>query len=122
MNSQQIAFVCHETNRAYCHSIGDDTQKPWEEAEEWQRESAIKGVWFAVNNPTAPASSQHDAWMKDKLEDGWTLGPVKDSTKKEHPCMVPYEQLPLEQRIKDHLFKAIVRAFVESGATSGAAA
>jgi hypothetical protein len=28
--------------------------------------------------------------------------------------MVPYKDLPLEQRIKDHLFKAVVRAFVEA--------
>ena len=114
MNMNQIARVCHEANRAYCESIGDFTQKPWEEAERWQQASAEKGVEFALANPNAAASAQHEAWLSDKVREGWKLGPVKDATKKEHPCMVPYKDLPLEQRIKYHLFKAVVRAFVEA--------
>ena len=114
LNTTQVARVCHETNRAFCATIGDNSQKPWEEAEAWQRESAVKGVAFALDNPTAPASSQHDAWLADKLRDGWKYGPVKDATRKEHPCIVPYDQLPVEQRLKDYLFKAIVSAFVQA--------
>ena len=114
LNTTQVARVCHETNRAFCATIGDNSQKPWEEAEAWQRESAIKGVAFAMDNPTAPASSQHDAWLADKFADGWKYGPVKDATAKEHPCCVPYEQLPVEQRLKDYLFKAVVSAFVQA--------
>lgn len=107
---EDIAKMCHETNKHFTRLIGDYTQHSWEEAEEWQRQSAISGVKFALANPTAPASSQHDAWFADKVNDGWIYGPVKDAAKKEHPCMVPYEQLPLEQRTKDHLFKGIVTA------------
>lgn len=113
LNIEQIARICHETNRAYCQSIGDDSQKSWEEAEEWQRDSAMKGVKFSLENPHASASAQHDSWLAQKEQDGWKYGPVKDAEKKEHPCFVPYEQLPLEQRLKDHLFKGIVRAFRE---------
>ena len=115
MNTNQIARVCHETNRAYCESIGDFTQRPWKDAETWQKASAEKGVEFALANPDAPPSAQHEAWLSVKVRDGWKLGPVKDPTKKEHPCIVPYNELPLEQRIKDHLFKAVVQAFVEAG-------
>lgn len=105
-----IAQVCHEANRAYCRIIGDYSQQPWDEAETWQRESALRGVGFALANPDAPASAQHDAWLRDKETDGWKYGPVKDPEKKEHPCCVPYEELPVEQRKKDALFKAIVAA------------
>lgn len=115
MNIEQIAKICHETNRAYCDSIGDASQKPWDEADQWQRDSATRGVRYALDNRNAPASAQHDAWLNDKTRDGWIYGPVKDATKKEHPCMVPYLDLPQEQRIKDHLFKAVVRAFIEAG-------
>lgn len=108
MNTHQIAQVCHEANTAYCRVIGDYSQKHWDEAEQWQRDSAIKGVEFAIANPDAPASAQHDAWLKDKNADGWVYGDVKDAAKKQHPCMVSYEQLPLEQRLKDSLFKAVV--------------
>lgn len=110
MNSEQIACVCHEVNRAYCQAIGDNTQLAWPDAADWQRESAIKGVEYAIANPDGPVSAQHDAWLADKAADGWKFGPVKDADKKEHPCCVPYEQLPVEQKAKDYLFKAVVRS------------
>ena len=116
MNVEQIARVAHETNKAFCETIGDLTQKPWPEAEQWQRDSAIKGVEFLIANPQAPASATHDDWVRQKEADGWKFGEVKDPIAKTHPCMVPYEELPIEQRLKDYLLRHIVLAFVEAGA------
>lgn len=110
MNISQIARVCHEVNRAYCKSIGDNSQASWEEAPQWQRDSAIKGVEFHQSGETTPEQS-HESWMREKVETGWVYGPVKDPEKKEHPCMVPYNELPIEQRTKDYLFKAVVDSF-----------
>ena len=107
---ETIARVCHEANRAWCEAHGDYSQKSWEAAEEWQRDSAVKGVRFAVGNPNAPDSAQHEAWMDDKKRDGWVWGEVKDATHKTHPCIVPFDQLPPEQQAKDRLFRAIVRS------------
>jgi len=112
---EQIAKLCHEANKHFCRLIGNFTQHSWEESPEWQRQSAIKGVEFNLANPDAPASASHDSWLKEKQETGWKYGPVKDADKKEHPCFVPYEQLPLEQRTKDHLFKAVVAAMSARG-------
>ncbi|PLR84654.1 hypothetical protein CVD25_01065 [Bacillus canaveralius] len=105
-----IAKICHEVNRAYCLSLGDESQPKWEDAPQWQRDSAINGVEFHLNNETTPEQS-HENWMKDKVADGWVYGEVKDPEKKTHPCMVPYAQLPLEQRTKDYLFKAVVDSY-----------
>lgn len=110
MINEQIARICHEVNRAYCNSIGDTSQPSWDEAPQWQKESAVNGVNFHLNNDTTPEQS-HENWLKEKIATGWVYGPVKDPEKKEHPCMVPYDQLPLEQRTKDYLFKAIVDCF-----------
>jgi hypothetical protein len=107
---KQIAIVCHEANKAWCDVNEDTTQKSWSEAEEWQRESAYKGVEFAIANPDASDSAQHDAWSADKIADGWVYGEVKNSEKKTHPCLVPFEQLPEFQQKKDKLFRAIVNA------------
>ncbi len=114
MNGIQIARICHQTNKAFCESIEDFSQKDWDEAPEWQRDSAIKGVVFALHNPDAPASAQHDAWLADKVRDGWVFGTIKDPAKKQHPCCVEYAQLPADQKIKDYLFKAIVAAFLKA--------
>ena len=110
MNATEIAMVCHEANRAYCFTIGDNSQKPWDEAEEWQKESAIKGVEFALANPLANPIDQHESWYQEKLAAGWKYGPTKDPEQKTHPCMVTYAELPEEQRKKDALFQAIVNA------------
>ena len=111
MNIEQVARICHETNRAFCESIGDLSQSPWERAEQWQRDSAIQGVQFKLDNPLAPASAQHDAWCAAKIAAGWKHGDVKDAEAKTHPCLVSYDQLPLDQRIKDFLFVGVVEAF-----------
>ena len=112
---EQVARVAHEANRAYCESIGDNSQPKWEEAPDWQKRSATNGVLFHLKNlsmGSEPApSASHDSWLKEKTEDGWKFGPVKNPETKDHPCFVPYEDLPFEQRMKDYLFSAIVSAF-----------
>ena len=50
----------------------------------------------------------------NKEQDGWKFGLVKDPAKKEHPCMVPYIQLSIEQKVKDRLFRSIVSAFLNA--------
>ena len=110
MDIEQIARICHEANREYCCTLGDYSQPAWDTAPEWQRDSCIKGVKFCLENPGAPASSNHDAWLKDKLDTGWKYGPVKIPDLKEHPCCVPYDELPDDQKVKDYIFKGIVGA------------
>jgi hypothetical protein len=48
--------------------------------------------------------------MAQKLAEGWKLGPVKNPEAKEHPCLVPFDDLPVEQKVKDYLFRGVVRA------------
>jgi RyR domain len=108
MTIGQIAVLAHEANRAYCKSIGDHSQLPWDEAPDWQQKSALNGVVFHLANPYANANASHEAWFKEKVEDGWVYGEIKDAVKKEHPCIVRFEELPISQQIKDHIFRSIV--------------
>lgn len=105
---EAIAKVCHQANKAFCEANNDDSQKDWNDAEDWQKQSAIMGVKLRIDNPKAKSDAQHNAWMKDKLADGWTYGKVKDAKKKTHPCLVPFIKLPKFQQQKDALFCAIV--------------
>lgn len=104
----EIAAVCHNVNKAYCESIGDFSQNTWNDSPEWQKKSAIEGVQFRIDNPLVTPMSMHENWRKAKEADGWRYGEVKDPEKKEHPCMVPYGELPKEQKSKDFIFSAIV--------------
>jgi hypothetical protein len=108
--TELIAMVCHQANKQWCMANNDHSQKDWHEAEGWQKDSAIKGVEFKLNNPEAGEDAQHNAWMEDKLKDGWVYGEVKDITAKTHPCIVSFNKLPEFQQKKDALFCAIVNA------------
>lgn len=110
LSIEEIAKVCHEANRGYCKALGDDSQLPWDEAPEWAKTSAINGVRFHLDNPNAGPSGSHENWLKEKEKEGWKYGKVKDPEKKEHPCYVPYDQLPKEQQAKDYIFTSIVKA------------
>jgi len=114
LKATAIAIVCHEANRAYCAGLGDYSQKPWAESPDWQKESAIKGVEFHLNNPWADEDSSHNSWLQEKEATGWKYGPVKDEAKKEHPCYVPFHDLPKHQQYKDRLFKNIVNSLREA--------
>jgi len=109
MKPADIARVCHEANRAIQVIQGDLAPSPhWDDAPEWQIASAIDGVARAAGG-TNP-EKLHESWCVLKRADGWVFGEVKDADAKTHPCLVPYAELPEDQKIKDHLFSAIVTA------------
>lgn len=105
---EDIARICHEVNRAYCAAMGDDNQVAWDDAPHWQKDSAMNGVKMHLDNPDATPEDSHVSWYAQKEAEGWVYGEVKDPEAKTHPCMVPYAELPAEQRAKDYLFRATV--------------
>lgn len=113
MNQDQIARVCHEVNRAYCQALGDNSQPEWDIAPEWQRSSARMGVDLHTMGDFGPEAS-HICWMKQKVDDGWVHGEVKDAVAKTHPCIIPFDALPKEQQAKDFIFRAVVHSLRES--------
>lgn len=111
MSPEQIASVCHEANRAITAIVGDVPLQPsWSEAPEEMKRSSVAGVKWRLENRAAPASDQHEEWMRAKLADGWQEGPVKDAERKTHPALVPYWKLSTAVQQKDAVFTAIVLA------------
>lgn len=47
------------------------------------------------------AKNAHDNWARQRMVEGWQYGPSRDDTRKEHPCLVPYEQLPDSEKEYD---------------------
>lgn len=112
---EEIARVCHNVNKAYCTSIGDLSQPEWELAPDWQRQSAVTGVKAHIDSGlTMKPEDSHNSWMDEKRRDGWIYGETKDPQKKTHPCMVPYSNLPLEQKTKDYLFMEVVHTLAKT--------
>lgn len=108
MKTLAIAMLCHSINAAYCQSLGDESQLAWEDTPDSHQQSLIAGVEMHLANPQAIPEQSHESWYKQKEAEGWIYGEVKDLEKKEHPCFLPYDELPLEQKAKDYLFRATV--------------
>lgn len=47
------------------------------------------------------ARNVHEVWAKMRMDQGWTWGPKRNDDKKKHPCLVPYDQLPEEEKVYD---------------------
>jgi len=113
MDVNKIAKVAHEVNRAFCISNGDDSQSSWENAEDWKKSSTFTGVEFLIDNPDATPITTHENWVKDKVDYGWKYGTKKDVDLKLHPCIIPYDDLPVMQKSKDYIFSAVVKTLAD---------
>jgi len=47
------------------------------------------------------AKNVHEVWSRNRMNDGWTYGTVRDDANKKHPCLVPYEELPESEKEYD---------------------
>lgn len=61
---------------------------------------------------------EHERWMNDKLKAGWVFAPETNKAEKQHSALVPWEELPEEEKDKDRdLVRAIPRLLTEIGYT-----
>ena len=107
------ARTVHEANRILCLMLGDTSQPTWAKAPEWQQSSSYAGIKQIEANPATTPAESHASWMAQKIADGWVWGAVKDTEKKTHPCIVPYDQLPAGQQMKDWMFGAVARGVLD---------
>lgn len=47
------------------------------------------------------AENVHENWAAARVAEGWVYGPLRDDTKRQTPCLVPYDQLPEEEKEYD---------------------
>lgn len=46
----------------------------------------------------AMAKNVHEIWAQERISQGWSYGDKRDDESKLHPCLVPYEELPEEEK------------------------
>ncbi len=47
------------------------------------------------------ARNTHEIWARQRLSEGWRYGEHRDDETKQHPCLVPYDELPESERSYD---------------------
>lgn len=43
----------------------------------------------------------HEVWAETRINQGWKFGEQRNDELKTHPCLVPYEELPEEEKEYD---------------------
>lgn len=62
------------------------------------------------------AAAVHETWMRGRLAQGWKYGPERSDALKTNPCIVPYAELPEEEKAYDReTAKTVVRVLREQG-------
>lgn len=47
------------------------------------------------------AKNAHEVWALQRIRDGWQYGPTRNDARKEHPSLVPYEDLSESEKNYD---------------------
>lgn len=82
--------------------------EPW-----FQRDEAFRAQFIHVIDRQCGADRQsspadlHADWVRAYETMGWTYGPERDTAKRTHPDMVPYDELGQLERDKDAVFVAL---------------
>jgi ryanodine receptor 2 len=60
---------------------------------------AIPGFLAALSE--ALSKNAHEVWAAQRLHAGWHFGATRSDAEKLHPCLIPYEELPDEEKVYD---------------------
>jgi len=82
---------------------------PWSEREpDFQRQFiSIIGQYLTAQRLPTPEEA-HQSWVEAYTAMGWKYGPTRDPVAKTHPDMLPFAELPKDERDKDAIFLAFV--------------
>jgi len=58
------------------------------------------------------AKMEHARWMYEKLDSGWKYGKSRNSKRKLHPCIVPWDELPENEKSKDRILVRSIPAIL----------
>lgn len=104
----RLVLAIHEANKEIQQQTGEYTPQ----LNNHLTKSILDSVYFVLDNPNCTPEQQHNNWVHFKRADGWKYGPEKDFERKEHPCLLPYNELPEIQQRKDSVFRQTLDNFI----------
>jgi hypothetical protein len=110
-----IAKIAHAANREWCRANDLPVRETWDNLDAERQAIVVKGVQAIADGRAPTPEASHENWCNDMVLAGWKYAPVRDEAQKHHECLVPYGELPVADRVKDSLFRAIVTTLLEVG-------
>ena len=120
MNIEKIAEVIYEATRKEAEwSRRRIVPEKWEDRDEAFKRQFVNVIERYLKMGKLPSPEEaHNSWMKRYLEMGWKYGEVRDPIKKTHPDLVPFYELPKDERDKDAIFLSqvyVAKELLEEG-------
>ena len=110
MKKEEIAKIIYEATRLETEWSKRSIQpEKWEDKDEKFRKQFIDviGKYLSLDKLPTPEEA-HNSWVEAYKKMGWKYGRKKDASKKTHPDMLPFYDLPKDERDKDAIFLAVV--------------
>lgn len=111
LGERQIAYVVHEVVRAYVEARGG-YMTPWSDARPGERKAMLHVVRNVRRQPDTPPGERHAAWCDRRRAEGWRWGPVLDIEAKAHPSLMPWPELPEDDRVRECLMIGAVKCLM----------
>jgi len=100
-NYVELPEANKEPNRAFVRNIPRSVERMGLSIVPIGNKKKIKQ--FLPNEIESLAEMEHERWSKEKLDNGWQFGKIKDADHKLHPCLIPWIGLPEDEKEKDRI-------------------
>lgn len=111
-NVSRVAYVAMQEWRHVTHQAM--LRMKWAELPLlWKEHVKIVVARCFVNMEVPTGKELHQRCYAEGVAAGWTYSDIIDTEKKQHPDVLPWEEMSQEQRITDHIMSAIIKSFLE---------
>ena len=111
----QIAMLAHGVVAGYRKVMGMEPMPPFSDLGAAEQDELLENVDFWLANPSAPIAASHEAWLARGISEGWRLGEALDNLAKLSPFIRPFDTLPKDMVVMEHLFRAAVDSVTRAG-------
>lgn len=111
LDIRQVAEIAHTLVREYNLTVyGQDYDniKKFEDLSIRQNAAICIAVKNELDYPAKNNEASHARWKASREQDGWKYGQKLDRENKIHPNLTDYSKLPMEEKVKDTLFRKTV--------------
>jgi hypothetical protein len=109
LTSYQIAEIIHSCTSRIPRTDGS-LVPVWCDLPNAHKQHAINAVEIIMNSPSRTAEELHNLWMEPLIQDGWIRG-EHNFELKQHPSIVPFNELPESEVLKDELWYHLTECF-----------
>jgi len=112
LTAHEVGRIVHEGQRAFCCATGDPYHVEWDNVSGTRYNNTMLDVLWMSNNPYLTAKELHVLWMDYRTSLGWSYGEKRSDALKQHPCLLPWNDLDSIERCKISLLRSTLFALL----------